>query len=71
MDSGKWTLKCQNCDATFDLHLTEREQIADYARNHPCPECQNKPADRSSMDSTVKSDWHRVVGFRASVKTND
>jgi hypothetical protein len=69
MDSGKWTLKCQNCSATFDLHLSDREQIADYARNHPCPQCQNTPAERPPR-SGAKSDWHRIVGFRAPDKTS-
>jgi hypothetical protein len=68
MDSGRWTLKCQNCSATFDLDLTERDEIAHYARNHPCPECQNRPAERPAR-SGAKSDWHRIVGFRAPDKT--
>ncbi|HTM09842.1 MAG TPA: hypothetical protein VL754_15765 [Verrucomicrobiae bacterium] len=67
MDSGMWTLKCQNCSATFDLHLNEREEIAEYARNHPCPECQIKPAERAPT-GIAEGDWHRVIGFRSPSK---
>jgi len=70
MDSGNWTLRCQNCNATFELELNEREQIADYARGHPCPECRNTPAGSPAANAPDNTGWHRVIGFRAPAKGN-
>ena len=56
MDSGSWTLKCQNCNATFELELTEREQIADYARNIPVLNAETSPLNRPQRTRPIIPD---------------
>jgi len=64
MDRGLWTLKCQRCDELFTLELGDNERIIEYARNHPCPSCNEKPAADSDAREPV-GQWHHVIGFRA------
>jgi hypothetical protein len=62
VDDGFWTLRCQNCNATFTIELTGTEQIAQRAKTHVCPHCKTKPDDRPDSQS---GKWHRIVGFHA------
>ena len=64
MDTGLWTLKCQRCGAIFSIELTAGERIIDYAREHPCPKCHEKPVIDGDGKEPV-GQWHHVIGFRA------
>jgi rRNA maturation endonuclease Nob1 len=62
VDTGYWTLRCQNCKKTFTVELTATQQITDSAKNHACPSCQSKPGDLPDSPSGTR---HRIIGFSA------
>jgi len=63
MDTGLWTLRCQNCGETFTIELKAGQQIVQFARSYICSNCKTKPNDALS---TQASTWHRVIGFHCS-----
>ena len=63
MDTGWWTLNCQNCNATFAVELTAEQQIVEFARSYTCPACNVTPANLPVIPS--RRTWHEIVAFTA------
>jgi Zn finger protein HypA/HybF involved in hydrogenase expression len=63
MDTGLWTLKCQNCKESFSLELTPGQRIIEHARESACPNCHTRPDDVSGKEALER--WHRIIGFKA------
>jgi DNA-directed RNA polymerase subunit RPC12/RpoP len=55
MDTGTWTLKCPNCDKSFELELRPTDSIIHYSKETACPHCHRKPKPLA--------DWHHIIGF--------
>jgi hypothetical protein len=64
MDPGVWTLKCQNCQKTFELELGEGDKILTAVRNSPCPLCNKSPASEKNINPART--WHQIVDFKLS-----
>jgi DNA-directed RNA polymerase subunit RPC12/RpoP len=62
MDTGIWTLKCQHCNATFQVELKPNERIIKQAQSTACPNCNVKP------ESEGYGVWHHIIGFRETQK---
>ena len=58
MERKLWTLKCESCNETFGLVLSDDQDIIEFSLRHACPHCGETP------DETY-SGRHRVVGWRS------
>ena len=59
MDTGTWTLKCQNCGKTFELEVKPTERVIQYAKEEACPHCHLKPMGPEALGL-----WHHIFDFR-------
>jgi hypothetical protein len=69
MDTGLWTLKCQNCGRTFTVDLKSGDKLVNFVKEKACPHCHVKPADVAG-DKALRS-WHQVVDFQLPRKRPD
>jgi hypothetical protein len=60
---GIWTLQCKRCNQNFVIDVKPGEEILDFAKTYPCPQCKQAPNENPADGPLTR--FHEIVEFHA------